>query len=310
MELIRGLHNLRPRHRGCVATIGNYDGVHRGHQAVLAQLVQKGQDSGLPPLALVFEPTPREFFAGAAAPPRIASLREKLEDLTRAGAKRVLCIRFDAAFARLPPQDFVDRVLLQGLAIRYLAVGHDFRFGHRREGDFTLLRAAGEKCGFTVEAAAPFCIDGERVSSSRIRAALGEGDMDQAGRLLGRPYRISGRVARGKRLGRELGVPTANLPLRERRAIRYGVYAARVDGAGPPGMAAAVSVGTRPTVDGQGCVLEVHLFDFDRELYGQRLDVRLLKYLRPEERFPGLEALRQQMTEDIRQARAWLQDNS
>ena len=307
MELIRGLHNLRPRHRGCIATIGNYDGVHLGHQAVLAQLARKGKELGLPSLALIFEPMPREFFAGPQAPPRIASLREKLEDLAAAGAERVLCVRFDAAFAQMTPREFIDRILLHGLGVRYLVVGSDFRFGHRREGDFALLQSAAAAHGFVVESLAPFCIDGERVSSSRIRAALAAGDMDQAQRLLGRSCRISGRVAGGRKLGRELGVPTANLPVRERRAIRYGVYAARASGAGATGMAAAVSLGTRPTVAGEDCLLEVHLLDFDGDVYGQRLDVQLLKFLRPEERFSGLEALKQQMREDIRQVRAWLQ---
>jgi riboflavin kinase/FMN adenylyltransferase len=217
-------------------------------------------------------------------------------------------VRFDAAFAQLTPQAFIDRILLQGLGIRYLVVGHDFRFGHRREGDFALLQAAATAHGFVVESLAPFCVGSERVSSSRIRAALATGDMEEAERLLGRTYRISGRVAGGRKLGRELGVPTANLPLQERRALRYGVYAARVNGAGGKGMMAAVSLGTRPTVAGEDCVLEVHLLDFDRDVYGERLEVQLLRFLRPEERFASLEALRQQMTEDIRQARAWLQE--
>jgi riboflavin kinase / FMN adenylyltransferase len=229
MELIRGLHNLRARHHGCVATIGNYDGVHRGHQAILAQLQEQARAHGLPSTVMIFEPMPREFFAPEQAPPRIASLREKLEDLDATGVARVLCVRFDARFAALSPQDFITQVLVEGLGVKHLAVGDDFRFGHRRAGDFTLLQQAGRAQGFAVEHLPAFCLDGERVSSTRIRAALTAGNLAQAARLLGRPYRIDGRVAAGQKLGRQLGVPTANLPLRQRRALRYGVYAARVD---------------------------------------------------------------------------------
>lgn len=309
MELIRGLHNLRARHHGCVATIGNYDGVHRGHQAVLGQLAVQSKQLGLPSMVMIFEPTPREFFAPEQAPPRIASLREKLEDLESAGVERVLCVRFDARFAAQSPQDFIARVLVDGLGVRYLAVGNDFRFGHRREGDFALLQTAGRSQNFEVHSLPAYCLNGIRVSSTRIREALAAGEMQLASQCLGRAYRVSGRVEAGQQLGRTLGVPTANLPLRERRAIRYGVYVARVNT--PLGMAlpAVVSVGIRPTVAINDCLLEAHLLDFAGDLYGQRISVQLLHFLRAEQRFAELESLRMQMQEDIRQARVWLQDN-
>jgi riboflavin kinase/FMN adenylyltransferase len=309
MELIRGLHNLRARHRGCVATIGNYDGVHRGHQAVLGQLAEQSRQLGLPTAVMIFEPTPREFFAPEQAPPRIASLREKLEDLADTGVERVLCARFDARFAAQSPQDFIARVLVEGLGVRYLTVGDDFRFGHRREGDFALLQAAGRAQGFEVRSLPAYCLDGERVSSTRIREALAAGDMRQVAQCLGRPYRISGRVEAGQQLGRKLGVPTANLPLRERRAIRYGVYAAQVDTPGGKALPAVVSVGIRPTVMGSDCLLEAHLLNFAGDLYGQRISVQLLQFLRAEQRFADVESLRIQMQADIHQARAWLHDN-
>lgn len=310
MELIRGLHNLRARHRGCVATIGNYDGVHRGHQAVLGLLAEKAGQHGLPSLVMVFEPMPREFFAPDKAPPRISSLREKLEDLAAAGVDRVLCVRFDASFAGLSPRAFITEILVKGLGVRYLEVGDDFRFGRNREGDFRLLQKAGGELGFAVEHLPAYCLDGIRVSSTRIRAALVEGDMTEAARLLGRPYRIDGRVVSGQRLGRKLGVPTANLALQPRRAIRFGIYAARVDTPDAPGgLPAAVNIGIRPTVPEGGCLLEAHLLDFDRELYGRRIRVHLLQYLRAEVRFDSLDELRRQMHKDIAEARAWLQDH-
>jgi riboflavin kinase/FMN adenylyltransferase len=309
MELIRGLHNLRARHRGCVATIGNYDGVHRGHQAVLRALAETAREHDLPSLAMVFEPMPREFFAPDRAPPRISSLREKLEDLAATGVDRVLCVRFDARFAGLSPQEFITGVLVNGLGVRYLEVGDDFRFGHNREGDFGLLQQAGNRLGFTAQHLPPFCLDGARVSSTRIRAALVDGDMAEAARLLGQPYRIDGRVTRGRHLGRKLGIPTANLPLRQRRAVRFGIYVARVDTPEARGLPAAVNIGIRPTVPSDESLLEAHLLDFDGNLYGQRIRVHLLKYLRAEALFDSLDGLRAQMEKDIAHARAWLQAN-
>jgi riboflavin kinase / FMN adenylyltransferase len=309
MELIRGLHNLRARHHGCVATIGNFDGVHRGHQAVLERLQKQAQRMRLPATVMIFEPTPREFFTPDQAPARISSLREKLEDLAETGIQRVLCVRFDEQFAALSPQDFIGRVLVEGLGVKYLAIGDDFRFGHRRAGDFALLKASGDRLGFTVSNMEPYCLEGARISSTRVREALAAGDMQQATQLMGRPYRVCGRVETGQQLGRKLGVPTANLPLRMRRAIRYGVYAARVDTQRGKGLPAVVSVGVRPTVAVNDCLLEAHLLDFADNLYGQRINVHLMQFLRPERHFPNLDVLQEEMNKDIAKARAWLQEN-
>ncbi len=308
MELIRGLHNLRARHHGCVATIGNYDGVHRGHQAVLELLQEKSRGLGLPSTVMVFEPTPREFFSGEKAPPRISAFREKLVDLAASGIDRVLCVRFDQAFSALKPKEFIARLLIDGLGVRYLVVGDDFRFGYRREGDFPLLQAEGKKSGFEVQSMPAYLLDEARVSSTRVRDALLAGDMRLARNLLGRVHRIEGRVTGGQRLGRQLGVPTANIALKPGRAIRYGVYVGMVDTADGKDRPAAINIGIRPTVSVEGCVLEAHLLDYSGDLYGQRISVKLHHYLRPEKQFADLEGLRVQMNQDIAEARAWLRD--
>ena len=303
MELIRGLHNLRPRHRGCVASIGNYDGVHLGHQVVLARLADQSRRFGLPSLVMTFEPTSREFFSPESAPPRIQSFTERAVDLGGYGVDRVLCVRFDRKFAALEAQRFIDDVLVAGLGVRYMVIGDDFRFGAKRAGDFRMLQEAGQRHGFEVTHLPTVMEAGERVSSSRVRDALGAGDMNAAERLMGRPYRISGRVLPGQRLGRNLGVPTANLPMRRRRAIRQGIYAAEVRCGDNAVLHAAISIGVRPTVNTTECLLEAHILDFDQNLYGRRIEVRPRKYLRPEAKFADLDALRVQMNEDIRQTR-------
>jgi riboflavin kinase / FMN adenylyltransferase len=304
VELIRGIHNLRPRHRGCVATIGNYDGVHLGHQAVLQALAQESLRFEVPSLVMTFEPTSREFFTPESAPPRIQALLERAGDLWRYGAGRVLCVRFDRRFASIEAERFIDEILVAGLGVRYVVVGDDFRFGAKRRGDFAMLAQAGQRKGFEVTHLPTVLQDGERVSSSRVRAALAAGDMALAQRLMGRPYRVAGRVVGGRRLGRSLGVPTANLPMRRRRAIRQGIYVAEVDLDSAQAIPAVISIGVRPTISPGECVLEAHLLDFDQDLYGKRIEVRPLKYLRPEAKFESLDALREQMTDDIRQARS------
>jgi riboflavin kinase/FMN adenylyltransferase len=303
MELVRGLHNLRPRHRGCVATIGNYDGVHRGHQHMLAALVRRSRALGLPATVVTFEPTPREYFEGRDAPARLTRLREKLQALARYEIDRVVCLRFDARLAAIGARNFEEDLLGVRLGVRHIVVGHDFRYARAREGTTASLRAAGARLGFTVEEVSPFEIDGVRVSSSLIRAALEAGDLPAATRLLGRPYRISGRVERGESLGRKLGFPTANLALRRKVIPLWGIFAVRVGGAGLDSHAAVASLGTRPTLDGTVPLLEVHLFDFDGEIYGHTLDVDFIARLRDEKRFDSLEALVEQMHRDAAQAR-------
>lgn len=305
MELIRGLHNLDTRHRGCVLTIGNYDGVHLGHQAVLRRLQEKSAALELPSLVITFEPTPREFFEPEAAPARLSSLREKYIDLAANQIDRMLCVRFNREFAGLAAADFVNQLLLARLDAAYIVVGDDFRFGHRREGDFALLERLAGAEGVEVCSLPPFNLDGGRVSSTRIRQTLAEGNTGLAADMLGRRYRIIGRVVQGRALGRTLGVPTANIVVRRKPAPRFGVYAVQVlvDGVLYRG---AGNFGVRPTVDGDDCQLEVHLFDFQGELYGKRLEVRFLDFIRPEQRFDSLEMLKTAMRQDIQDIQASL----
>ena len=306
MELVRGMHNLRPRHRGCVATIGNFDGVHLGHQHMIAALRAKATTLGLPAAVITFEPTPREYFEGPAAPSRLTRLREKLAALAQYGIDRVVVLRFDDRMRGMGADEFVDRLLVGGLAVRHLVVGHDFHFARRREGTVAILREAGNAHGFTVEEIGQFLVDGERVSSSLVREALNRGDLDRATRLLGRPYRMAGRVRLGKRLGRQLGYPTANLALHRKVVPLWGIFAVRASGAGLADHPAVASLGTRPTVDGTDPLLEVHLFDWDGSLYGRYLDVDFVERLRDEQKFESLDALVAQMHRDAAQARAVL----
>jgi riboflavin kinase/FMN adenylyltransferase len=304
MEFIRGQHNLRPHHRGCVATIGNFDGVHLGHQAILAQLAEQAARLRLPRLVITFEPQPQEFFAGPAAPPaRLTRLREKLMALDGLGIERVLCLEFDHRLAAMPAAAFVDDLLVRRLGIRYLVIGDDFRFGHRRTGDFAMLLEAGRRHGFEVADNHSYILDGERVSSTRIRQALGRGDLELAARLLGRPYDMCGRVAHGDRRGRTIGFPTANIHLHRRVTPVFGVYAVWLSGAGLLPWPGIANVGRRPTVQGDRERLEVHLLDFQGDLYGQQVKIDFLHYLRPEQRFASLDALREQIQQDERAAR-------
>jgi len=303
MELVRGMHNLRPRHRGCVATIGNFDGVHLGHQHMIAALRSKATALGLPAAVITFEPTPREYFEGPAAPSRLTRLREKLAALAQYGIDRVVVLRFDDRMRGMGAQEFVGRLLVEGLAVRHLVVGHDFHFARRREGTVANLREAGNAHGFTVEEIGQFLVDGERVSSSLVREALNRGDLVRATRLLGRPYRMAGRVRLGQKLGRRLGFPTANLALHRKVVPLWGIFAVRASGAGLVDHPAVASLGTRPTVNGTDPLLEVHLFDWDGSLYGRYLDVDFVERLRDEQRFESLDALVAQMHRDAAAAR-------
>ena len=306
MELIRGQHNIRPHHRGCVATLGNFDGVHLGHQAILNQMAEPAARLRLPRLVITFEPQPQEFFAGPSAPPaRLMRLREKLLALEGLGIERVLCLRFNQQLATVSPQAFIEELLVEQLGVCYLTVGDDFRFGYRRSGDFFMLAAAGQRHGFSVVHTHSYLVDGKRVSSTRIRQALGQGDLDLAAQLLGRPYDMCGRVARGDQRGRTLGFPTANLHLHRRVTPVSGVYAVLMSGAGLRPWPGIANVGRRPTVAGEQVRLEVHLLDFIGNLYGRRVKVDFLHYLRPEQRFDSLEALRRQIRQDEYAARGW-----
>lgn len=305
MQLVRDLHNLQPRHRGCVATIGNFDGVHRGHQAILAQLCARAKALAVPSCVVIFEPQPREFFAPEQAPPRLARLREKLLLLAAQGVDQVLCLPFNRRLRERSAADFVHAVLVEGLGVQHLEVGDDFRFGCDRAGDFEFLRRAGEREGFTVEAATTLSLDGLRVSSTSVREALAAGDLAHAERLLGRPYAVQGRVIHGQHLGRELGAPTANLQLKRRRTALSGVFTvlAEVDGQRLPAVA---NIGLRPSVQGDGLPhLEVHLLDYRGDLYNRRMQVTFRHKLRDEQRFASLDALKQAINMDIAAARAY-----
>lgn len=310
MEFIRGLHNLRPRHRGCVATIGNFDGVHLGHQAVLGQLAEKGAELHLPTAVITFEPQPQEYFAPESAPPRLTRLREKVTALGRFSVDRVLCLPFNDRLASLCADEFIRRILVEGLAIRYLVVGDDFRFGRERAGDFEALKAAGTRYGFDVVSMHSFSIEGERVSSTGIREALVQGDLGRAEQLLGRPYRMSGRVAHGDKRGRSIGFPTANIFLHRRSAPLQGVFAVEMFGVSGEPVEGVANVGSRPTVDGKRSLLEVHLFDFNADIYGCHVHVDFLSKLRDERRFDSFGALKRQIELDAREARTFFQKRS
>jgi riboflavin kinase/FMN adenylyltransferase len=307
MELVRGIHNLRPRHRGCAATIGNFDGVHLGHQAVLGQLSERAVAMHLPVTVITFEPQPREFFTPERVPPRLTRLREKVEALRRFGVDRVLCLRFGNYLAGLPPEEFVRIILLDGLEVKYLVVGDDFRFGRDRAGNFALLERAGAAHGFPVVNMHTFNIDGDRVSSTRVREALEVGDLARAELLLGRPYRLSGRVAHGDKRGRTIGFPTANIFLHRTATPVQGVFAVELFGIEGEPVRGVANVGNRPTVDGTRSLLEVHLFDFHREIYGCHVQVEFLYKLRAERRFESFDALKRQIEEDVARARAWFE---
>jgi riboflavin kinase/FMN adenylyltransferase len=304
MQLVRGLHNLRPQHRGCVATIGNFDGVHRGHQAILARMRERAAELGVPCCVVIFEPQPREFFAPDTAPARLSRLRDKLALLAAEGVDRVLCLAFNRRLRELSAAEFVQKVLVDGLGVQHLEVGDDFRFGCDRAGDFAFLAQAGAREGFTVEAATTVELDGVRVSSTGVREALAAGDFALAEHLLGRPFQIVGRVLHGQKLGRLLAAPTANIQLKRCRVPLSGVYlvSTEIDGRPWPGVA---NIGVRPSVAGDGRAhLEVHLLDFAGDLYGRRLTVAFHHKLRDEQRFASLEALKTAIAADIAAARA------
>ncbi|SFR10679.1 MULTISPECIES: bifunctional riboflavin kinase/FAD synthetase [unclassified Enterobacter] len=303
MKLIRGIHNLSQAPRGCVLTIGNFDGVHRGHQALLQGLREEGVARGLPVVVMIFEPQPLELFAGDKAPARLTRLRDKLRYLAECGVDYVLCLRFDRRFAALTAQNFVSDLLVERLGVKFLAVGDDFRYGAGRQGDFLLLQKAGLEYGFDVTSTQTFCQAGVRVSSTAVRQALACDDLALAENLLGHPFTISGRVVHGDELGRTIGFPTANLPLRRQVSPVKGVYAVEVAGLGEQLLPGVANIGTRPTVAGVRQQLEVHLLDVVMDLYGRHIDVILRKKIRNEQRFASLDELKAQIAKDELTAR-------
>jgi riboflavin kinase/FMN adenylyltransferase len=311
MELIRGLHNLPtvtdPTQRrmlpGCVATIGNFDGVHLGHRAILEQLRTLSRAAGLPVTVVIFEPQPREYFAGDQAPPRLTRLRDKVALLKAQGADRILCLPFNDALRSLTARQFIERVLIEGLQVKHLVVGDDFRFGCDRSGDFTLLQAVGRERDFAVEHTRTFVLDDERVSSTRVRTLLASGNFFQAARLLGRPYGYQGRVVRDRQLGRTIGVPTANIPLTSRPLALRGVFACAARLPDGEWVAGVANIGWRPTVGADRPMLEVHLLDREIDLYGQPLTVVPCARLRGETKFDDFSELVAQIHRDLDSAR-------
>ena len=307
MRVIRGLHNLRPGHRGCVATIGNFDGVHLGHRAVFQRLLAKGRDLGLPATVITFEPQAMEYFAPEAAPARLTRLREKLAALQACGIERVVLLEFGHKLAQLEARAFVEELLVEGLAARHLLVGDDFRFGRGRKGDFALLRTLGAEHGFVVEDLHTITHGAERVSSTRIRETLARGELDLARHLLGRPYRICGRVAHGNQRGRTIGFPTININLHRRVSPLHGVYAVMVDGLLDRPWPGVANIGLRPTLgELPRYLLEVHLFDFAGDLYGRHAEVEFRLKLRDEQKFASFDELRARIEVDARAARDYL----
>ncbi len=306
MEFIRGRQHLRPGHRGCAVTIGAFDGVHLGHQAVLAHLRAEADARSIDAVAITFEPLPREFFAPKDAPPRLMTLRDKIVAMQGQGVDRLACLRFNDALRTMSARAFVEQIFVQGLDARYIVIGDDFCFGNNREGDINYLRSVADEFGFEVAPTPTYAVSDERVSSTRLRGALSQGDFVLAEALLGRQYCISGRVNYGRQLGRQLDSPTANIALRGRSTPLQGVFAVTATGGGLDHAPAVANLGVKPTVaDGLALSLEVHVLDRKVDLYGQRLEVRFLHKLRDEKKFASLEDLKAGIAADQAAARAW-----
>lgn len=305
---MRITHGFRPLGTPHAVTIGNFDGLHLGHQAMLARLQDVARTSGLPTCVLSFEPHPREFFAPDQAPARLSSLREKAEHLQRLGIDRLHVFRFDRAFSALTADAFIEQVLGRTLQAQYVLVGDDFRYGAKRAGDFALLQSAGQSLGFDAEFLPTVEIGGERASSTAVRSALAAGELDHAMRLLGRPYSISGRVVHGDKLGRDIGFPTANIQLKHNRPPLMGIFAVELCGLNGAPLPGVASLGKRPTVKGADAVpvLEVHLFDFNADIYARRVRVEFLHKLRDEAKYPDLDSLVAQIRRDVDNAKQFM----
>ena len=324
MRLIRGLYNIPTDFSGCVATIGNFDGVHLGHQAILQQLKKQGEEHQLPTVVMMFEPQPREFFAPDQAPARLANMSEKLQDLANFGIDYVLCLPFNQKLRSMSADQFIQSILLDGLKISHLIVGDDFRFGCDRTGDYQLLQNVGSKFGFSVEDTKTFELEGRRVSSTRVRECLGANDLESVNKLLGRPYRMSGRIGYGRQLGRTIGVPTANVILQRNKLPMTGVYAVKaveievaecnesqvLDQVGQINEWQGVAnIGVKPTVAGTPePSLEVHIFDFSDDVYGKRLSIEFCQKIREEQKFNGLDELKSAIGNDMKVARIFFKN--
>jgi len=305
MRLIRGIYSLKPADNSCVATIGNFDGLHLGHRKIIKHLKDKSNSLGLPLTIISFEPLPSEFFM-PIPPARIYPMRDKVRLLDELGVDNYLCLPFNTEFSCLSPEDFINSILLNSLNVKYLAVGDDFRFGHKREGDFQLLKEMGDNNGMEV-VDTPTCIENnERVSSTRIRQFLEVGEVALANKLLGQPYLLSGRVRHGDKRGRTIGFPTLNMKVLGHIAAARGVYAVKVHGLSSEPLKGVANLGSRPTVNGAENRLETHLFDFDNDVYGKYIGVELVEFLRTEKKFDDFNTLKSQILVDAKQARTKL----
>ncbi len=309
MHIIRGINHIAPYHAGCVATIGNFDGLHLGHQQVFAHLKEKAKAYQLPATVISFEPLPHEFFSGETPPPRIYPQRDKMRLLKKLGIDDFIRLTFNKEFSQIEAADFVNHILLDKLNVRYLAVGDDFRFGKMRKGDFQLLQQIGKQRGMEVQDTATFKADGERISSTRIRQALQAGNIAEANRLLGYPYSLSGRIRHGDKLGRTIGFPTLNLKIPDNIALRSGIYAVKIEGLDDAIHYGAASVGRRPTVNGEDMRLETYVFDFNKEVYGKYICIEPVKFIRPEEKFHSIELMQAAIQQDCEQIKTLFANN-
>ena len=306
MQLIRGIHNIRPEHFGCVATIGNFDGVHLGHSEIIKRLRRMSAERGVPTMLVLFEPQPAEFFVRGPVPARLTRLREKFHLLAQRGVDRLMVLRFNRELAAMPPERFVAELLVGKLGIQALIIGDDFRFGSGRGGDFVMLHSLAERYQFHMEQTMPFLFIGKRISSTYIRGLLHQGYYHEATRMLGHPYCIEGRVVHGHKRGREWGFPTINLDLHRRKSPIAGIFAVKVHGLRANALPGVGYVGSRPTIDDPRFVLEVHLFDYDEECYGEYVGVEFIDKIRDDIKFESFAAMAAQIGRDCVSARGIL----
>ncbi len=305
MKLIRGLYNLTRPLPASAVTIGNFDGVHRGHQLVISQLKQVASAASLPTVVIIFEPQPIEYFAPDKAPKRLARFREKIAYLKAQQIDYLLCLHFNHELAEQSAEDFVQQILVDSLNMKHLVIGDDFHFGKNRQGNFQYLKDNCARFGFMVDETEALMIDGERVSSTRIRESIQQDDFEKAAELLGRPYSLSGRIAHGQKLGKKLGYPTINIKMGDKTLIVKGIFAVNVKGIDNRVLEGVASIGTRPTVNGVDTILEVYILDFDQDVYGYSVEVEFLYKIREEEKFDSLKELTLNIARDTEKAKAF-----
>lgn len=309
MKIIRGIYNWQPQQSHCVMTIGNFDGVHCGHQLLLSELKTKSQAYNLASVVVIFEPQPQEFIRPDQSPARLTCLRDKVYLLEQAGVDFLLVIPFNRKIASMEASQVIKEFFVDRLSVKHMIIGDDFRFGHDARGNGAMLRKAGEKHAFTVSQMDTHYLNQQRVSSTLIREALAKGDFNRAEQMLGRPYFMFGRVIRGQQLGRQLAFPTANIALNRSKSPLHGVYIVNVQIDGGKVHNGIANIGFRPTVDGKQLLLETHLLDFSDDLYGKRLKVMFLDKVRDEQSFDGIEELKQQIEKDVTYATQWLREH-